>query len=119
MNYIVGGERKNQIIVETHDTARLLKINEDDYKITGTCDDDEFYLNINVCDDGTNHERVHVECVDNRFECELDIIPTSLDYMTIQNIDDFMNGERPIRPDNLHIDKMCSMKYIKTIDKIL
>lgn len=120
MDYIIGGEKNKKITVDDFDDNRILKYDDDDYVITGTCDDDDFFININVFENSNNHERVHVKCEDNKFVCELDIIPTSLDYMLVQNIDDFLNNDAtPVYPANTKITKMCSLKYIKTIDKIL
>lgn len=96
--------------------------NDEKYIISGTClSAIPFVLNINFIDNGEElcYETFDVNIINNNWTCELDIIPVSLDYMFIQNIDEYINdGKDAIVPSITSIDVLCSTKYIKDISHV-
>lgn len=94
-----------------------------EHTIIGICDEiDDFVINVNVfIDEKITYKQFIAHVKDNMFECEIDIEPTCLDYMFVQNIDEYLNdieNVEPVTPDIISILHMCSTKYINDKTKM-
>lgn len=94
-------------------------ITPNNYIISGTCEEEnDFFIYINnFLEDGKINigKRYIAKVKDGKFECKLEILPTFLDYMLIQNPERY--PENVIIPKITSI-KMCDTKYVKNIESI-
>lgn len=126
IKHIVLGDNKPKIVKPNIPTVPKKKNDiRNNYVISGLCYEfDNFDINVNlqISDGKLYYEKFPVVVDNGKFICELNIIPVCLDYLFVQNIEEYLNdvdNVEPITPDIIAITNMCSLKYIENCDNIL